>query len=250
MKISFCITSCNRRWQLEQTLAHNLRLAGPAVEFTLVDYGSTDGLADWVWAQFGDQIADGRLRFYEVASRVSWHAAKAKNLAHRISTGDYLFNLDADNFVTSRDIESVASAARRDCGVQQFSGNRKDGTFGRVGLARDLFYQLGGYDESLLPMGTQDFDLLLRMRASGMDIDSSGAPELPAVQNDVAQKVAAISDKISRPAELYLTMLRLNRLRSYLRIRLHGPQLVGGFASYRGRLNGEPKAIFGLPDEE
>ena len=48
--------------------------------------------------------------------------------------------------------------------LHQWSGISKDGTYGRISCHRDTFYQLGGYDESFLPMGYQDHDLMMRFR--------------------------------------------------------------------------------------
>ena len=43
-----------------------------------------------------------------------------------------------------------------------WSGKFHDGTYGRIGMFQEDFKQLGGYDESFLPMGSQDMDLLTR----------------------------------------------------------------------------------------
>lgn len=63
--ISFCITCRNRLWQLRQSLPDNLPAISthPNIELTLVDFGSNDGLDEWVWQYFGDAIAQGKLRF-------------------------------------------------------------------------------------------------------------------------------------------------------------------------------------------
>ncbi len=88
----------------------------------MVDYGSSDGLSQWVWRHFESDIQQGRLRFFEVKNEVRWNVSKAKNLAHRLARGDYLFNLDADNFVTDKDIESILQAQEHAAPSHQWTG--------------------------------------------------------------------------------------------------------------------------------
>lgn len=110
--ISFCSTCRNRLWQIRETLPRNLDAIREEHEIVLVDYGSTDGLSEWVWAHFQGAIDRGSLVFFEVRNEVRWNLARAKNLAHRLATGHYLFNLDADNFVTPSDVQAIEQAAR------------------------------------------------------------------------------------------------------------------------------------------
>ena len=69
--ISFCISCRNRLRQLSQTLPGNLDCLDEDVEISLVDYGSSDGLSDWVRSRFGHFIETGRLVFFEVLNPVS-----------------------------------------------------------------------------------------------------------------------------------------------------------------------------------
>lgn len=123
-------------------------------EIVLVDYGSSDGLSEWIWKNFTNDINSKKLIFFEVKNEVRWNIARAKNLAHRLASGSYLFNLDADNFITREDILEIQKVADLGFHCWQFSeGNRDDGSFGRIGLPAQLFKMIGGYDESFLPMG-------------------------------------------------------------------------------------------------
>jgi glycosyltransferase involved in cell wall biosynthesis len=122
ISISFCVTCRNRLWQLQETLESNLSVLGKNHEIVLVDFGSSDGLSSWVWAGFEDDIRNGRLTFFEVLSEVSWSSPKAKNLAHRLAKGNYLFNLDADNFLTGQDLAGIEDAAATGVPCQQWSG--------------------------------------------------------------------------------------------------------------------------------
>ena len=148
--ISFCTTCRNRLWQLESTLEANLKIIENNHEIVLVDYGSSDGLGVWIWNNFEDYIKLGKLKFFEVENDVKWSMSKAKNLAHLLAGGEYLFNIDADNFVTSRDLEAIKYSARNRHLSQQ---NTYTGTDGRIGISHDFYLKLGGYDESLLAIG-------------------------------------------------------------------------------------------------
>jgi hypothetical protein len=240
--ISFCVTCRNRLWQLESTLPDNLAALGDRHEISLVDFGSTDGLAAWVWDRFRPAIERGRLVFFEVTSEVRWSSPRAKNLAHRVAGGSYLFNLDADNRIGPADVALVEQAAARGEAVHQWAGNWTDGSFGRIGLPRDLYHTLGGYDESMLPMAGQDMDLLRRIHGSGRTIVRLAPPAMPAVQNTFEHKMA----EVGPPAPV-----RAGRLSAVPRhqpdavpgpVRPRRPAPAGGFASYRGRLNGAPRA--------
>jgi len=244
--ISFCVTSRNRLWQLQQTLAGNLDALGAGHEVTLVDYGSSDGLSAWVWSRFGEAIGQGRLVFFEVTNEVHWSSPRAKNLAHRLARGRYLFNLDADNRIAPPDVALIEQAAAQGVPVHQWAGNWTDGSFGRIGLPRDLYHELGGYDEALLPMAGQDLDLLRRIHASGRSIVRLAPPVIPAVQNTFEHKMAEVKSLKPTALDSYLEFRDINRTLSRVRYSLEGPRRLGGFASYRGRLNGAPVVIDGF----
>ena len=165
-KISYCVTSRNRLWQLQQTLSANLSHLTDDEELTLVDFGSTDGLSTWVWQEFESALGN-KLNFFELKNDVEWSSPKAKNLAHRLSNGQYLFNLDADNFVTTEDLRGIHDAHDEGVVAHQWSGDWPDGSYGRIGLPQGLFFNLGGYNKSLLPMGGQDMDIIMRAEAYG-----------------------------------------------------------------------------------
>lgn len=247
--LSLCTTCRNRLWQLRQTLAPNLaHLADAPVpaELSLVDFGSTDGMAQWVWSEFGEPIETGRLRFFEVSAPTAWHASRAKNLAHRLATGSYLFNLDADNFVEPADLHVIARAAEAGVACSQFSGQWVDGSYGRVGMPAALFHRLGGYDESLLPMSGQDVDVIKRILTLDLPVRKLRAPARMAVQNTRADKVAELGVAPADAGPFYEAMRDLNSRMSAFKLRAEGPCRPGLFATYKGRLNGTPVTFDGV----
>jgi predicted glycosyltransferase involved in capsule biosynthesis len=120
-----------------------------------VDCDSTDGLdariADWLPA------FPARVHYYK-AKPAPYSSPIAKNFAARLSSGDYLFNLDADNFIG--DMSSRIRLHGRDEGV--CCDVFKIGAYGRIGCARKIFEFVGGYDESFLPAAKHDVDLKAR----------------------------------------------------------------------------------------
>ena len=99
--LSFCITCMNRIHQIKQTLRKNLNdniNSKYKIEFILVDFGSTDGLKEYVLENFKDELESEYLKFYYTDELKYWHSPIAKNTSHLLGNGKYLVNLDCDNF--------------------------------------------------------------------------------------------------------------------------------------------------------
>jgi len=248
--ISFCTTCRNRLWQLQETLPRNLESISDAHEIVLVDFGSTDGLSDWIWNNYKNHIESKRLVFFEVKSEVHWNVARAKNLAHRLASGGYLFNLDADNFITQSDIEEIQKVAELGLHCWQFSqGNRGDGSFGRIGLPTELFRKIGGYDETFLPMGYQDIDILNRLVSLKHSRVQLSPPKITAVQNTVDQKISEAIDVDITPTDSDSAMSLMDQLNESLakfKLQTEGPVRTGGGLSYIGLLNGQKISLNGF----
>lgn len=172
--LSFCITCKNRFHQIEQTLKQNLddnHMHGDFIEFVLVDFGSTDGLREWVLSNFKNELDTGFLRYYYTEEMTYWNASVAKNTAHLLAKNDILVNLDCDNYTGYEGGQFVIERFvnnRMDIVLHQYGGNRYDGSYGRISVLKKHFYTIGGYDESFEPMGYQDKDLFMRLEAAGL----------------------------------------------------------------------------------
>ena len=169
MKISFCVTSRNRLSQISQTLEHNLKMLDGRHELALVNYGCEQGLDDFM-VQFEPFMKSGVLRYFSAFGVSQFHGAKAKNLSHRLATGDILFNLDGDNFISLDMIDKIVKLfAEHPYAVMHAASSRStDGTCGRIALHRENFYHLGGYDESFLPLYAEDTNLIERAMLLGL----------------------------------------------------------------------------------
>ncbi len=245
-QIAFCVTSRDRLWQLSQTLKPNLLKLKDGQIISLIDYGSKDGLSDWIWKNFESDIKNKKLVFFEVLNEIRWNCSRAKNLSHRVANAKYLFNLDADNRLDEKDIELIERAAILNKVTHQFSGDWPDGSFGRIGLSKELFEKIGGYDESLLAMGGQDIDLLRRIFALQIKIFKLPPPSIKAVQNTTRDKMASVQNSQLDPKKSYDIHNNLNLKLSKIRLKYEGAIRLGGFATFEGALNGERIRIDGF----
>jgi len=224
----------------------NLACLDDDLEIVLVDYGSSDKFSDWVWTNFKEFIDNKKIVFFEVKNPIRWSLPRAKNLAHRFASGKYLFNLDADNFITEEDIKLIRKAYEMAIPCQQWSGSYEDGTYGRIGVPRELFFELGGYDETLLPMGGQDIDLVNRIFSAKVNFAKLPPSTSTPIQNSKYQKIIELMPKEKSPEEFYKTMNLNNLKTSKLRIEMEGPYRTDGFQSYKGLLNGKMVVINGF----
>lgn len=217
-------------------------------ELVLVDYGSTDGLSDWVWKNFKTSLEEEKLVFFEVKNEVRWNVSRAKNLAHRLSKGDYLFNLDADNFVSAKDVVYLQKVKQANVACWQWSGSMIDGSYGRIGTSKHVFEELGGYDETMLAMGAQDYDLLKRI-AKVQKIVRLPAPALLAIQNNDVNKMSELKayDANDKDAKRdYNIFNSINSKMSEIKLLYEGPKRMGGGFSYKGILNGRRVTLNGF----
>lgn len=204
-RVSLCVTCKNRLWQLRRTLPENLERAEADgdTEVVLVNYDSRDGLDAWV-REFQAHIERGLLRYLHLRDEPHFHMSKAKNLAHLGATGEFLVNLDADNFIGDTIVAWRARwAADYDTLIHGFVpendkgrvGERDglpaegNGTGGRIGLPRRHFVALGGYDEEMLPMSQQDVDLIDRARAMGLAVARLPQPGRASICNSFEDKL-------------------------------------------------------------
>jgi hypothetical protein len=179
MKISLCTTCMGRAHHLKQTLPRNLAdsvdWARPdAVEFVVLDYSSPDDLATWITTDpaLKPYLEAGILRFARSEGHVRFRHSHAKNMAHALATGDYVCNVDADNFLGFGFTRYLRAIFRRRPNAI-VATNRLDsrlnlgvhkGSMGRIALSKANFDLLGGYDESPRFRGWsgEDSDLLIR----------------------------------------------------------------------------------------
>ena len=182
MKISFCTTCMDRAKHLKETLPENILNNPPAegldVEFVVLNYNTTkDNLHEWILndPEMKKHIESGLVRYARTTDPENFHMAHAKNMAHRLATGDVLCNLDADNFLGkgfaemlqrhfSDNMDIVMNPSHK---IYKIFSPDEGGVFGRIAISRDNFYAINGYDETFTEWGGEDDDLMRRAKALG-----------------------------------------------------------------------------------
>jgi len=175
-KISFCITCMGRmdnaKICLDWNLKNNIKNIGD-VEFVFLDCGKNEGLTEWISENYRYELEKGYLSYYYCNMKY-WHSSVAKNTCHKLARGEYLINLDCDNFCGIRGGEWILSQLEKKGGndivLHMHNGEKGSGTFGRIGINKKVFDDIGGYDESLMPMGYQDNDLIERCKLLGYTV--------------------------------------------------------------------------------
>lgn len=160
-KISFCTTCMNRASFIKKTFKHNLNLFDGEVEFVLLNYSSSDDLEDYVKSELIDFIDSGKLFYYKTTDYDKFHVTHAKNMAHKLATGDILVNLDSDIIMSSDVYDFIKSNI---INHDAYIHSRHGGTGGFISVSKKVFYDVGGYDEKLRGWGNEDADFLSRLR--------------------------------------------------------------------------------------
>lgn len=165
--ISFCTAVKNRLHHVRQTLPANIQAtAGCKRQFVLLDYGSTDGLEEWVKSNCLGQISSGILTYAQVLPPPTYFAhSHAKNIAHKIASGEILCNVDADNYLTTSYVEDLVGvmAAKNILYCSTSEDHRgTTGCCGRIAARREHFHGVNGYDEDILGWAGEDADFRVR----------------------------------------------------------------------------------------
>lgn len=191
-KISFCTTCKGRLWQLSQTLPENLKLLDDHAEIILLDYQSPDNLKEYIFQNFQQYLDNGKLKYYQIIEDYAFTSAYAKNVAHRLASGEVLFNLDGDNYIYDGLLYELRVLTDHQIFVPRF-GLENEGTFGRMGYTRKTFYKLGGYDERMVGLKGDDGELQKRARELNL-FPVRASIRISAIQNSREQKDLYVND--------------------------------------------------------
>lgn len=164
--VALCIATKNRLWQLHRALPLNLLHSWPHQSWAkihIVDLDSTDGTLQWILDHCHAAVDVGLLHVYRAPDMPYWHASIGKNAAHMVATEDILVNVDSDNLIGPGFAGDVVRHFNEGYTALQYEDG--EGTCGRIACYRTDFYDLRGYDEDCYPMGAQDVDLVLRLKA-------------------------------------------------------------------------------------
>lgn len=162
--VSYCSNCKGRLWQLKQVLddnVKNLQLYKGA-EWIILDNACPDDPLGFVLQNplAKSLVEDEVIKLYRLTYDTSFSMPLAKNLAHLLSNKDIVFNLDIDNFIGL----SYATLARIPNNFFTLTrGRGPTGSRGRIGLYRELFLEMRGYDLALEGYGADDICLRNRL---------------------------------------------------------------------------------------
>lgn len=184
--ISFCTTCKGRLWQLKQTLPLNMERLQEGCDIVILDYQSNDGLREWLFETFVQEIEQGKLKYFLLKNDYNFSCAYAKNVVHKLSTGTVMFNLDADNYITANLINQIRLLTNRTIFTPKL-GYKSEGSYGRLGYTRVAFFANNGYNETIVGMGGDDGDFITRGLGLGLRMKVAQDAH-QAIQNTVEQK--------------------------------------------------------------
>lgn len=222
-KLTFVMALMNRKHQIEETLIKNLEdnwEDRENVEFVLMDVSSKDGFREWLQEQdLNKYTKSGYLRCFETDVIDTWHASIGKNTAAHQAHGRIIVTLDCDNFTGFRGGNFVIQHFEKhnyNCVMHQFDWNPKNGNFGRIALTKNKFDKIGGYDQSLLPMGYQDWDIIKRAEAIGCEyINPTDAGYNQAITNEGGKELSMANTIDAHKKMGWTEMNRINKLKCH-----------------------------------
>lgn len=196
--LTFVTTCFNRSFQLVQVYYENLLLYenNPHVDFVLVNFHGHDHkeIDDFIFDKCIRFLVTKKLKYFKRKEEMTeFHMARCKNVAHLLSTGEMIYNLDGDNILDGTEYDTVTfnyaqygsnfilhqcdgpSPMKHDMFryLKLFPEYHTEhlmfnGTCGRICTSRKLFKEIGGYNERFQFMGMDDIDFLARcIRGTG-----------------------------------------------------------------------------------
>jgi len=163
-KISLVTNCMGRLESVKQTFLRNIgdNLDYGNVEFVLLNYGSRDDLDIWAFGNLLPYIRDGIVNYYKTTEPVYYSMTHSRNICFKVAQGDIVNNVDSDHFINAGFVERINYLANQfDTRKIAFVKSRQTNR-GRIGMYKDEFMALGGYDEALEGYGFDDVDLLIR----------------------------------------------------------------------------------------
>lgn len=169
-KISFCTVSMNRLHHLKLTLQKNIldNIGYKNLEFVLLDYSSTDDIAEWVKTELNEYSQTGLLKFYQHAGAELFDRSHSRNMAFRLASGEILCNVDADNFLGAGFANYINKIFTKNDGSGESNFfltpeyTYRD-VIGRLVIKKSDFESSKGYNESMKGYGFEDLELYDRL---------------------------------------------------------------------------------------
>lgn len=160
MKISFTTCFMNREDHLRSVIQHNLTVISKYdFEYVILDYSSKSN------SYITELAKNDKLSCYRVDGYKFYHHSHAKNVATKLTTGDLIIHVDADNLISSDFLENVHYLMDDNLEDYVINADNSADMYGRICISRNNFMKLSGYDEHFIGWGFEDTDFIQRAGA-------------------------------------------------------------------------------------
>lgn len=169
-KISLCTCVKGRLNHLKKTYIKNItdNYQYKNFEFVLLNYNCPDPNTEkWVQEELSPYIDSGIVNYYLFPECSVFNRSHSRNLAFRLSKGNIICNVDADNYLGKGFVAYAAAMLSSD---NSFLCGPRDGRSlgGRICVKREHFEAVGGFDERMISYGPEDLDLTKRLELYGL----------------------------------------------------------------------------------
>ena len=176
--ISYCLPCMNRLPSLQGTLPHTIAAANisPPVEIVIADYGSTDGLKDYLDSlpHLGTFAPGNFLTYIRYDGNPCFHLSHSRNIANLQSHGDYLAQAGVEMKITDTWFKNVREVIGDGTPKFLVRMRNKHGPYyptycPQIAIVeRQEFIQAGGFDEQFDLYCYEDRDLAARLVRRGL----------------------------------------------------------------------------------
>jgi hypothetical protein len=167
----------NRLSHIKETFIRNLldNINYPRLEFNLLDYNSTDGLHAWAQKELQQYINNGIVNYYRTDEPAYFHRSHSRNMIFKLSTGDIVCNVDADNFCGAGFAHYINKVMSENenyeksflIPARELREESDRNAYGRIAVRRSDFISVKGFDERMDGYGFEDTDFINRLQKLG-----------------------------------------------------------------------------------
>jgi len=155
-KISIIVACMNRYENLKRCVQNWMNYNDLLYEIIILDYGSKIPLKNSNIHKLSSNI-----KLYRTEAD-HWHLTRAYNIAAQYVTGDIILKMDSDYIIKS----GFFDYHKMSYNTFMFGGGGTGGLYGFLGVYKNNFFLVNGYNERLINYGHDDKDIFLRLQYS------------------------------------------------------------------------------------
>lgn len=157
--ISFIVTCKGRLAHLQKSIPELIRQKES--EIILVDYSCEDFCGDWVSKNHPSVVV------VKVLGEDKFSLSRARNIGAASAKGNIFVFVDADHITNTGLSSHIYEMMERADWSSSGSSPREADICGFLCVKKDVFNNIGGYDEVFKGWGGEDIDIMVRIRMSG-----------------------------------------------------------------------------------